>query len=388
VKLASLTALTAAIVLTWGAGMSAASDQVTLRGYGSAVVDGVLTVNEWDDAGRFHFQVVTSGGEQVPGTFYVMNDRSNLYLALRAEAPTYSNGALDLFFLAPPPNVFGVGSDILHVTPGTFDDLFFQQAGPYLLDKDYGGTLDGTAAVREADGQLVYELAHPLDSADDAHDFSLAVPSHIDFMGVFQYCFGCGPASYIPETAGKIVIVSGTHVPPDTRFTFGPADGAEVAGYGQFGFVGEDDVAPPSELTYECRIDGGDWRACESPLSRAATQDGWHEISVRAQDDMLNVDPTPAMREWRVDTQEPSKPNVAVARRPGGSRMELRISATDRGTPGDRIRFRCKIDAKPFHACSARVRLRLRPGRHVLRVVALDPAGNRSVVRVVRLGVR
>jgi len=393
VKLAILSVVTAVIALT--AGSARAADQVTLRGYGTAVVDGVLTVNEWDGAGRFPFLVNTSpagGGDLVPATFYVMNDSANLYFAIRVSAPDPGDSNFSGIFSAPPPNVFGDGSDILQVNSGGFEDLFFHPVSPnywdYQPDVDYGGTRDGESVVGESGGDLVYEFSHPLDSSDDPHDFSLGIPSHIDFGGSFQYCFGYCPASYIPETTGKLVIVSGTHVPPETSFTFGPADGAEVSAYGQFGFVGVDDVAPPSELTYQCQIDYGDWRTCESPLGRAATEDGWHTISVRALDDMLNVDATPAERHWRVDTQEPTKPKVAVGRRPGASRMELRISATDRGTPVDRLRFRCKVDAKPFRACGHRYRLRLPSGRHVLRFNALDPAGNRSPVRIVRVGVR
>jgi hypothetical protein len=388
VKLACTVALAAAMALT--SGVALASDQVKLRGYGTAVVDGVLTLNEWENAGRFHFEVDTSptGGETVPATFYVMNDSSNLYIGLRTSAPRPSNSALDLFFLGAPPDVFGPGSDILHVMPGTFDDLFFQPAGPYLRDEDYGGTRDGKAVVREADGELVYEVAHPLNSADDEHDFSLTVPSHIQFMGVFQYCFGSCPAAYIPPVTGEMVIVSGTHVPPDTSFTSGPANGAELSGYGQFGFVGSDDVAPPSELTYECRLDARDWSECASPLSSPTHDEGWHTLSIRALDDMLNVDPTPVSRRWRIDTQEPSKPKVVVSSRPGAATAKFRFFATDSGTPARRLRYRCAVDHTPFRACGSRFVLRLRSGRHSLRVCATDPAGNRGAPKSVRFVVR
>jgi hypothetical protein len=117
------------------------------------------------------------------------------------------------------------------------------------------------------------------------------------------------------------------------------------------------------------------------------TEDGWHTFSVRALDDMLNTDPTPATRFWRVDTQAPSKPKVVVSGRRGAAK-ELRISATDRGTSAGRLRFRCKVDTKSFRACGSRLRLRLPSGRHVFRVRAIDPAGNGSDVRIVRLVVR
>jgi hypothetical protein len=395
VKLAGLSALAAAIVLTVGA--TGANGDVKLRGFGTAEIDGVLTLNEWEGAGRFSFQVDTSpaeGGGTVPATFYVMNDSTNLYLALRVSVASLGNSVLDGIFLAPPPNLFGEGSDILHVTPGAFEDLHFHLVSPnywdWLADTADGGTRDGASAARAAGGEVVFEVAHPLNSADDLHDFSLTIPSHIAFTGVFQYCIGSCAASYIPaSTGGQIVVVSGTRVPPDTRFTSGPADGAEFPNYGQqFGFVGMDDVAPPSEITYECKIDARDWTECESPLGPVSTEDGWHTLSVRAFDEMLNVDPTPVHRRWRIDTQSPSKPKVVVLRRRGAAATKFRLSATDRGTPARRLRFRCAVDAWRFHACASRYRLRLPSGRHVLRVYAFDPAGNGSDLKIVRFVVR
>jgi hypothetical protein len=38
--------------------------------------------------------------------------------------------------------------------------------------------------------------------------------------------------------------------------------------------------------------------------------------------------------------------------------------------------FLCKLDRKRFRACSSPVTFTVRPGRHVLRVKAVDPAGN------------
>jgi hypothetical protein len=394
VKLASLTALAAVIVMTTG--VASASGEITLRGFGTSVVDGVLTPNEWDGAGRYDFQANRSpaeGGGTVPATLYVMNDATNLYLALRVSVTSLGNSVLDGIFLASPPNVFGEGSDILHVLPGTFEDLHFHPVSPnywdWLADSADGGTQDGKAVAKASGGVGVFEVAHPLNSADDQHDFSLTIPSHINFTGSFQHCIAISCAStFMPASTGSwIVVVSGTRVPPDTRFTFGPANGAEIPSYGQFGFVGMDDVAPPSELTYECKLDAEEWIGCESPLGPATTEDGWHMLSVRALDEMLNVDPTPVRRRWRIDTQSPSKPKVVVLRRRGAA-TELRFSATDRGTPARRLRFRCAVDTWRFHACASRYRARLPSGRHVLRVHAIDPAGNGSDMNTVRFVVR
>ena len=387
-KLPCLILLAVVIVSTLGAG--SASAEFKIRGYGTATVDGVLTVNEWDGAGRSVFQ--TQGG---PGAFYVMNDSQNLYLGLRAPDIQPGGSVFDGLFLALPLDFFRPGNDIVHVTPASFEDLFIHQltpqTGEHLPDVNDGGTRDGKAAVRTAGGEVMYEISKPLNS-DDRHDFNLPIPSHIQFNGSFQPWLGGGGSDLLPTPDSQIVVVSGTHVPPETTVTSGPADWAELSSRGQFGFVGVDDVAPPSELVYQCKIDERDWRECASPIgssiSPLTTEDGWHTFSVRALDDMLNLDPTPATRFWRVDTQAPSKPRVVVSGRRGAARKELRISATDRGTLASRLRFRCKLDTRPFRACGSRLRLRLPSGRHFFRARAIDPAGNGSDVRIVRLVVR
>ena len=225
--------------------------------------------------------------------------------------------------------------------------------------------------MRVSGGVAVYEVAHPLNSADDLHDFSLTVPSHVDYVGLFQHCIAgsCAFTNFTPYPS-KIVVVSGTHIPPDTSITSGPADGAEVSEYATFDLAGSDDVAPPSEITFECKVDAQEWVPCETSFWSDATDEGWHTVSVRAFDDMLNVDPTPAERRWRLDTTSPSRPKVSRRGR------TLRFSATDPGTPPGSIHFRCALDAKRLHDCGSR--FRVRAGRHRVRVRAVDPAGNES----------
>ena len=51
-----------------------------------------------------------------------------------------------------------------------------------------GGTQDGTAVVLAQGGAGVFEVAHPINSTDDRHDLSMAIPSHKTFVGSFQHC--------------------------------------------------------------------------------------------------------------------------------------------------------------------------------------------------------
>ena len=362
----------------------------SLRGYGTSTIDGVLTPDEWGGAGRYDFQAdraPNQGGGTVPATLFVMNDSTNLYLALRVAVANLGHSAFDGLFFPSGPNPFN-GGDILRAVPWGFYDMHYHQTSPstweWLADTADGGTLDGTSVARVDGGAAVFEVAHPLDSADDRHDFGLAIPSHIRFTGSFQHCVaGSCASTIIPgPSGGRIVVVSGTHVPPETTFTDGPPDGAELPDYGLYRFAGVDDVAPESEISFECKIDGANWSSCENPFAPVTVEDGWHTLSVRALDDMLNADPTPAQRRWRTDSRSPSKPKVV---RTGAA---FRFSARDRGTPTNRLRFRCAIDSKRLHACGSRLRARLPARRHVLRVSAVDPAGNASDVNILRFTVR
>jgi hypothetical protein len=89
----------------------------------------------------------------------------------------------------------------------------------------------------------------------------------------------------------------------------------------------------------------------------------------------------------RSDSAAPKRPVVRgslVVR--GGQVAVFRLSATDGFTPAAALRFLCGLDAAPLRSCAAHLQLRLPPGPHVLRVRAVDAAGNRSPVT--RLAVR
>ena len=276
-------------------GAAHASDGLTLRGYGTPVVDGVLSPGEWDAAGHYDFRANRSpaeGGGTVPATLFVMNDATNLYLALRIGVADLGYSAFDGIFMPSDLNPFGPGNDILRATPTFFEDYHYQQTSPntwdWVADVADGGTRDGTAVAMQYSDYAVFEVSHPLDCADNGHDFSLTIPSHISFIASFQHCVAgsCGHTIVPDFGSSKVVVASGTHVPPDTTISDGPAEGAEISDYGDFAFTGTDDVAPPSELTFECKVDGDEWSECFTPYGPATTVDGWHTLSVRALDDM------------------------------------------------------------------------------------------------------
>jgi hypothetical protein len=393
-KLGLLAALVATVIVI-GPGAATGSDGLSLRGFGTASVDGVLSPGEWDAAGRYEFsaaRATADGGGTVPATLFVMNDAVHLYLALRVSVANLGYSTFDAVFHAPGGNPFAAGSDVLRTSPTSFEDLHHHfvppSSYPWLADVDDGGTRDGAAVVLSNGAFSVFEVAHPLDSADNAHDFSLVAGRRVEFVAAFHHCVDSCATTLMPSSGfGELVAVSGSRVPPDTRITAGPRDGAQVRDEKTFEFTGTDDVVSAPDLTFECQVDGEGWSSCESPVG-GVTRDGWHTLRVRALDDMLNVDPTPAQRRWRLDTKSPSRPTVVGRKLTTTLSPVFRFRSRDRGTPPSRVRFRCAFDTKRLHACQPRYSRRLSAGSHFLRVRAVDPAGNESGTTTVRVVAR
>jgi PKD repeat protein len=140
-------------------------------------------------------------------------------------------------------------------------------------------------------------------------------------------------------------------------------------------------------VSFSCRLDGGGWRACTSPVGYQKLGDGFHLLEVRARDRAGNTDPTPAMRSWTVDTRRP----VLGSLRPRGTVHDrtptVRLRARDAHLLPGATGFTVRIDGRRVPSAQLRVvrgsltwtpRRALSVGRHTLRVSVVDAAGNRS----------
>lgn len=379
-------------------GSATAFNGTVLRGFGTATIDGVIGVGEWDPAGRVDFTVNRSsseGGGTVPATMYVMNDATNLYVGIRVQNATVGFSTAEVLFDNDHNDSANAeGEDDIYVDAnGIFFDGFVHQTSPGVWDvvddTDFGGTTDGDERDANGPGYSFYEFTHPLDSADNAHDFSLGRARKVGFLLRFRHCTPCAPTSYYPSPGqlAEIVIVSGSRVPPDTQLTSGPREGSGSNKTSPtFQFSGTDDVLQPAELSFECRIDEDAWEACTSP-NRLGVDEGRHTFSVRAVDEMANADQSPAQRNWTVDHTPPSRPVVRGRRSfRKGQRVVLRFSARDAGIGG--VYFRCSVDSRVLRRCPARFRRKLSPGRHVVRVRSYDRIGNRGAQTMVRVTVK
>jgi hypothetical protein len=188
---------------------AASTPELTLSAFGTARIDGVLSVGEWDRAARIDFEAalpLVDGGGSVPASIYVMNDATNLYLAASLAAVPgcafYPNFEFDN---DNDGDRFEIGNDWVAASflfDGRVDliDMFMYPAGNVGMDtvtrSDYppAGTIDLRAAGSHPGGTTTWvEMSHPLDSADDLHDFSLEPGDTIGFVAYADTLgAGCG----------------------------------------------------------------------------------------------------------------------------------------------------------------------------------------------------
>jgi hypothetical protein len=363
------------------------------RAYGTAVVDGALAQGEWDAAAKWNFNANIPPSGTTPATLYLMNDGSTLYLALRVARPSLGSSSVAFDFDNDHDGVlFEDGDDALLLNPSIgFLDEFWTRQPPCppntvcgLYDAEGGGTNNGQGVATNNGSVSIYELSHPLDTTDDAHDFSLRLGKRVGFFMSLRFC---APNCVDTESPrfGDIVITSTSTVPPDTRITEGPAEGSLTADEPvTLVFTGSDDIIAPDDLTFECELDEGGFAPCTSPATHLLAE-GRHSFAVRATDEVGNIDPTPDVRSWIIDTEAPSKPSVRGPRKLRQSRAVYRLSARDSIDTAVQLRYRCSVDRRSLKPCSRRLVVRLKRGRHVVRARAVDRTGHVSALTVVQV---
>src|SRR5687768_12137508 len=162
---------------------------VRFEAFGVATADGKVAPGEWDKADCTQFPVNLPGGGTVTGDICLMNDAQNLYALLK-----YPRSVVDTFL------IFTLTFSRLPAEGGAeIDEHLTQrqdlgsQGGPVIYhyedahpgptgsrpDDADGGTRDGAGGLGTSGGMHIYEIAHPLDTADDKHDYSLTAGSVI-----------------------------------------------------------------------------------------------------------------------------------------------------------------------------------------------------------------
>ena len=160
------------------------------------VIDGIISLGEWDDSDSLTVNITRPDGTHTL-TIYVKNDSTYLYLAVRVDDEYSSSPGLDFlnfYFDNENNGTTEVGEDGLAIRyeGGAILDTFNPTGElPWSYsDINYGGTNDIVGAITHTnpvpDGWGFYtaEYMHPLDSADDDHDFSLSIGDTVGFKFV------------------------------------------------------------------------------------------------------------------------------------------------------------------------------------------------------------
>jgi hypothetical protein len=158
-------------------------------------------------------------------------------------------------------------------------------------------------------------------------------------------------------------------VAPNTTLTEAPpaADNSTIV---HFAFE-----ASEKNVTFDCALDGAEFATCESGGDVGPVGDGAHSFAVRAHDRAGNVDASPAIYAWSVDT---STPDTQILTGPSGSSGETSASFTFVSPDaGSGATFECALDSASFTACTSPRNLTgLSEAEHTFRVRVKDAVGN------------
>lgn len=216
-----------------------AAAPIPLSAYGTATIDGREPYGEWDGAARLIIPVwlpYPANPIKVPAEFLVMNDADNLYLALRV-GRTLDYAGLSVEFDTDDDGIFmEEGDDGVGASGGRGGSRFVDFARMRCSNGGYGdraacapedthtdqlypvpGTIDGGSGSSQPFGTDFIELFHPLDSADNARDFSLGPGSAVGFEVDLQlidleYGLPCDSTSCgsFTQARGRIAIATPT----------------------------------------------------------------------------------------------------------------------------------------------------------------------------------
>lgn len=212
-----------------------------LSGFGTATVDGSVGATEWLLAARVNLSVNLPAGGTAPGTLYVMNDATNLYFALRIQrSAADASSTLQITFDNNNDKFLATGDDRLEVSTtgssATFTDGFWEvdPFGVAISDVDVnaGGTSEGAGAFSNTGGFSTYEVSHPLNTADNAHDFSLAAANSVAFAVMLKLEDASSnlAQTFYPSTAWGEVLIQPAAPPVMAGSGTAQIDGIIVAG--------------------------------------------------------------------------------------------------------------------------------------------------------------
>ena len=174
-----------------------------------------------------------------------------------------------------------------------------------------------------------------------------------------------------PEASQDYILDTGV---PNTQIDAGPS-GPVSTDSPSFGFSSNE-----AGVSFECNLDGAGWNNCNSPKEYNSLSQGSHTFQVRAFDAAGNVDSSPSLRSFIVDTVNPNAPVINGPASPDNDVMP------DWAFTGEAsATFECRLErggsvVSPTSGCTDPFDQALTDGDGVytLSVRQIDQAGNVS----------
>jgi len=171
----------------------------------------------------------------------------------------------------------------------------------------------------------------------------------------------------VPLFASEAVEVTVANPLPQTTVVTKPNESANSTA-ATFSFSSDEVGA-----TFECKLDGGVWAACASPVTFSSLAEGQHTLQVRAVDAAGQRDAAPKTYSWTVDTTAPVTPAIASAPSSPAQSSAFGFSVPTGETA------ECQVDDGAWTACaSPYTPAGLADGAHTFKLRTVDGAGNRS----------
>ncbi|WP_144429526.1 adventurous gliding motility protein AgmC [Myxococcus hansupus] len=182
---------------------------------------------------------------------------------------------------------------------------------------------------------------------------------------------GANNTSALEVSERRIIIVD--TLPPETAVSVRPAArGRERTVHFEFQHLNE-----PNFATFECSLNGADFQNCPSPHQVTVAQDGSHSMRVRAKDLAGNVDPSPVVVEWAVDS---IPPRTTIGTVPAEFSQSAASSFAFTAVDESDVVFECSLNDGGFVPCASPfVPTGLVQGVNRLAIRATDSVGNEEV---------
>jgi chitodextrinase len=155
------------------------------------------------------------------------------------------------------------------------------------------------------------------------------------------------------------------NTPPDTSISSGPSALTNINS-ASFSLASNE-----ANVTYACSLDGAAFGACVSPATYTGLLDGAHNFQVKATDQAGNVDSTPAVWNWTIDTIRPTVRSTTPARNSSNFPPVLPLTAN----------FSEAINPATLTSATFFVKLNQTGSTAVAATVTYDPATNTASLK-------